>query len=83
MPQLHLYLPKEIADEVKRRAERTGSSVSGYLAEIVRSRVADEWPADFFEEVVGGWAGGALERPPQPPPEARDRIEGTGSREDG
>jgi len=78
MPQLHLYLPKEIADEVKRRAERTGSSVSGYLAEIVRSRVADEWPAGFFDEVVGGWTGGMLDRPPQPPPETRDRIEDTG-----
>ena len=83
MPQLHLYLPKEIADEVRRRAEKTGSSVSGYLAEIVRSRVADEWPAGFFEEVVGRWTGGTLERPRQPLPEARNRIEGTGSRRDG
>jgi len=82
MPQLHLYLPKEISDEVRRRAEKTGSSVSGYLAELVRSRVADEWPAGFLEEVVGGWTGGALERPPQPLPETRDRIEGTGSHRD-
>lgn len=80
MPQMHLYLPKELADEVKRRAEKTGSSVSGYLAEIVRSRVADEWPAGFFKAVVGGWTGDPLKRQPQPSPEARDRIEGTGAR---
>lgn len=76
MPQLHLYLPKEIADEVKRRAERQGTSISRYLAEIVRARVADEWPAGFFEEVVGGWAGKPLARPPQPEPESREEFEG-------
>jgi len=83
MPQLHLYLPKEIAEEVRRRAEKTGSSVSGYLAEIVRSRVADEWPGGFFEVVVGGWAGEPLARSPQPQSEVRDPFPETGSNPEG
>ncbi len=77
MPQLHLYLPKEIDEEVRRRAEATGTSVSRYLADLVRSQVADEWPAGFFDEVVGGWVGEPLERPLQPRPEVRNGLEGS------
>jgi hypothetical protein len=76
MPQLHLYLPKEIDEEVRRRAEMTGISVSRYLADLVRSQVADEWPAGFFDEVVGGWVGEPLERPAQPQSEVRDGMRG-------
>jgi hypothetical protein len=74
MPQLHLYISKEIAAEVKRRAEAGGMSVSRYLAELVRREVADEWPDGFFDEVVGGWRGEPLERPVQLPLEERDAL---------
>ncbi len=83
MPQLHLYLPKELAKEVKRRAERSGRSVSRYLAEVVRSQVADEWPVGFFDEVAGGWAGEPLERSPQPQSEVRDPFPEAGSNPEG
>jgi hypothetical protein len=73
MPQLHLYVSKEIADEVKRRAENEGVSTSRYLAEMVRRECADEWPTGFFETVVGGWKGAPLVRPEQLP--AEDRVE--------
>jgi hypothetical protein len=79
MPQLHLYLSKELAAEVRRRAERSGSSVSGYLAAVVRSQVADEWPTDFFDQIAGGWAGEPLERSQQPHPDTRDPFEATAS----
>lgn len=71
MPQLHLYVPDELAAEIARRAEARGLSVSRYLADLVRAEVAGGWPEDFFGSVVGGWAGPALERAPQPPLEVR------------
>jgi hypothetical protein len=74
MPQLHLYLPEEIAEQVKRRARAKQLSVSGYLAELVKSRIADDWPEDFLAKVVGGWQGKPLKRPPQRKLEAREKI---------
>lgn len=71
MPQLHLYLPREIADEVKRRAEAQKQSVSAYLADIVKHHVSPVLPESFFTEVVGCWQGEPLERPPQLPYEER------------
>jgi len=74
MPQMHLYVSKEIAAEVKRRADREGISTSRYLAELVRRECADEWPEGFFETVFGGWKGAPLRRPEQPPVETRDDL---------
>jgi hypothetical protein len=79
MPQLHLYVSKEIAAEVKRRADRRGISTSRYLAEMVRREVADEWPDGFFDEVIGGWQGAPLRRAEQLPFEQRDELEPAGN----
>lgn len=75
MPQLHLYVPDHVADAVRAQAQARGLSVSAYLAEIVRRDAGrGGWPAGFFEEVVGGWKGEALARPPQGRFERRDRL---------
>ena len=74
MPQLHLYVPDEIASVVRQRARARRMTVSGYLAELVRREVAEGWPAGFFDDVVGGWAGKPLRRPPQGRWERRDRL---------
>ena len=78
MPQMHLYLPKELANEVKRRADARGMSVSRYLADLVKGEVADDWPAGFFSEVVGGWTGDRLERAPQLEIESRPSLVASG-----
>lgn len=74
MPQLHLYLKKDVAEEVKKRARAKGVSLSSYLAELVQSQVIDRWPDKFFAKVVGGWKGEPLTRPDQMEPEARDEL---------
>jgi len=74
MPQMHLYVSKDIAKEVKHRASSKGVSTSRYLADLVRREVADEWPPGFFEEVIGGWVGEPLERPEQLPLEERTEL---------
>ena len=74
MPQLHLYVPEEIAAEVARQAESRGLSVSRYLAEIVRREVRVGWPEGYFEGVVGGWKGEPMTRPSQGELELRDEL---------
>ncbi len=74
MPQLHLYVPQEVAREVKRRAEAKGRTVSAYLADLVKREVVDAWPQGFFEDVVGGWAGEPLRRAPQLAIESREPL---------
>ena len=77
MPQLHCYVPKEIAAELRRRAEAEATSVSALLGALVKREVGgqDDWPEGYFEKVVGGWRGDEpLERLPQPPAEEREAL---------
>ena len=74
MPQLHLYVPEEVAVRIRAKAQARRMPVSRYLAELVRQDVGGGWPDGYFERVVGGWQGEALERPPQGDYEARPPI---------
>ena len=74
MPQLHLYVPKELAAEIARQARARGVSVSRYLADLVRREVGGGWPEGFFDEVPGGWVGEPLERPDQGTYELREEL---------
>lgn len=75
MSQLHLYLPEPLARKARRQAEAEGSSVSSYLARIVRRELEFGWPEAFFERVVGSWQGEPLRRPSQQELENRDELE--------
>lgn len=75
MAQLHLYLPENLAEKVRRSAASKRQSVSAYLAELVRGQVADEWPEGYFEKVVGGWVGEPLQRPESLDVETREEID--------
>ena len=74
MPQLHFYVPSDIAERIRRQAQSADMSVSSYLANLVKSEVASEWPEGFFEGVVGTWTGETLHRPPQGEFEIRDTL---------
>lgn len=65
MPQLHFYIPQDLADRIQQEAQAAQKSVSSYLAELVKREMAPSWPEGFFEDVVGGWQGENLQRPPQ------------------
>ncbi len=65
MPQLHLYVPDDLAEEIRQRAESRGVSVSRLLSDLVRREVGSGWPEGFFERVVGGWQGETPQRPSQ------------------
>lgn len=50
-------------------------SISRYLAQLVQREISPDWPTGYFEDVVGGWKGGLLERPSQGTLEQRERLE--------
>ncbi|MCX5919123.1 MAG: hypothetical protein NTX30_20905 [Deltaproteobacteria bacterium] len=74
MTQLLIEVPDPVAEKLRRRAGAQGLTVSQYLANLLCRELSEEWPPGFFEEVVGGWLGEPLERPPQWAYEHRERI---------
>lgn len=57
MPQLHLYVPEDIAAKVRKKAKARNLTVSRYLAEVVKREVGEGWPEGYFERVSGKWEG--------------------------
>ncbi len=74
MPQLHFYVPDEVAERIRREAEAAQLPVSRYLASLVKRELLNEWPERFFEEVVGAWQGAPLERIDPGAAEQRDPL---------
>ncbi len=73
MPQLHLYVPDEVAKRLREQAKTRKMSLSKYLAEIVQRETPTGWPEGYFEEVVGSWVGD-FEEPEDLPLEERDPL---------
>jgi hypothetical protein len=72
MAQMHLYVPAEVAKQLKERARALGMPVSRYLTTVVRRELGNGWPEAFFDQVIGQWQGAPLKRPPQGNPEERE-----------
>ena len=75
MPQLHFYVPDDVAEKIRQEARIAEVSVSRYLADLVKRELISDWPEDYFRNVVGGWHGEQLTRPPQGDFEDRDPID--------
>lgn len=73
MPQLHLYVPEEVAVRLRERAKARGLSLSRYLAEVVVKDVTAGWPEGYFESVVGSWRG-EIPEIDDPPPVEREAF---------
>ena len=74
MAQVTIYLPDEVARDVRARAKRAGMSLSAYvtaLASQTSRAAAREWPKDFLK-LLGSWEG-AFPVPDDPPP--RDDVD--------
>lgn len=74
MPQLHLYVPKDEAAQLRVRARAAGLSLSKYLASLVHRELHQGWPPGFFETYFGGWKGESLVREPQGESSPRDAL---------
>jgi metal-responsive CopG/Arc/MetJ family transcriptional regulator len=72
MAQLTIYMPDDLASQVKRAAEKAGKSVSKFLAEMARSRLRpSRWPRSFVE-----LSGRGLEGFPEIEDPVPDEVEG-------
>jgi len=78
MPQLHFYIPQELANRIQQEARAAKKSVSSYLAELVKREMAPTWPEGFFDDVVGKWQGEDLQRSPQDEFEQRVALDPQG-----
>ena len=75
MAQLNLYVDDELMEQIRRAADTADLSISRYVAQLVRHQIENEWPENFFEEVLGGWQGEPLVRAPQGMSEEREGLE--------
>ncbi|MCF6205205.1 MAG: hypothetical protein L3J59_16335 [Methylococcaceae bacterium] len=73
MAQLHFYIPDQLAEKVKAKAEHSHLTVSKYLANLIKKEVANDWPEGYFE-LFGSWEGDALQRPEQGDFENREEL---------
>ncbi len=62
MPQLHFYVPDELAKEIKKRAGQADLPISRYLTNLVKRELGSGWPDGYFEQVIGAWQGEPLAR---------------------
>ena len=74
MPQLNLYVDDELMERIRRAADTAELSISRYVAQLVRREIENEWPENFFEEVLGGWQGEPLTRASQGMSEEREAL---------
>jgi hypothetical protein len=74
MPQLHFYVPENVAKDLRRRAHRRGVPLSRFIAEVVRKDSDKGWPPGYFERVIGGWKGDPPVRPPQGDFDRREEL---------
>lgn len=64
MSQMHFYVPDDVEEQVRQKAKEANLPVSRYLAELVKRETAPNrgWPAGYFKNVFGKWAGEPLQR---------------------
>ncbi len=74
MPQLHCYVPDDLAKKLQEKAQQSHLSVSKYLSFLIKKEVENQWPEGFFE-LFGSWQGDALERSSQGEYEQREGFD--------
>jgi len=75
MPQLHFYVPDEVAEQIKARAALAQQPVSRYVAELVKRDIAQGWPKGYFERITNASEGAAMNHEPSGLPEERLLLE--------
>jgi hypothetical protein len=71
MPQLHFYVPDDVAEQIKARAARERLPVSRYVANLVKRDVGQGWPEGYFERLSCAAEEAAMRYEPSATPEER------------
>jgi len=75
VPQLHFYVPDDVAEQIKARAALAKQPVSRYVAELVKRDVSQGWPKDYFERIAGVAHDALIRHEPSGLPEERLPLE--------
>jgi hypothetical protein len=73
MPQLHCYVPEDLAKQLQEKANQAHLSLSKYLAMLIKKDIGNQWPEDYFD-LYGSWEGEEIQRPAQGEVEERDLL---------
>lgn len=79
MPQLAIYIDDELAEKLDKAIRASRKSRSKWVADLIRAKLEDEWPEDFFE-LAGSWED--EETPQEILAKIRKGFEQTDKRED-
>ena len=71
MPQLHFYVPDDVAEKIKVRAAQAKLPISRYVADLVKRDVGQGRPEDYFKRISGAAEGAPIRYEPPGPPEER------------
>jgi len=71
MPQLHFYVPDDVAKKIKARAALAKQPVSRYVADLVKRDVGQGWPQEYFEHISSTEKSVAMRYEPSGLPEER------------
>jgi hypothetical protein len=79
MPQLAIYIDDNLSKKLIKAVEASGKSRSKWITDLIKTKLEDEWPEDFFE-LAGSWEG--EETPEEIMADIRKGLEKTEKRED-
>lgn len=79
MPQLAIYVDDELSKKLKEALSASGKSKSKWVADLIKTKLEDEWPEGFFE-LAGSWEGD--DTPEEIMAKIRKGLEQTERRED-
>ena len=55
VPTLQFYVPDDVADALRARAEERGANLSNYLSEIVVRHLRRDWPEAWVDTAASAW----------------------------
>jgi hypothetical protein len=79
MPQLAIYVDDNLSKKLNKAIRASGQSRSKWVADLIKSKLEDEWPEGFFE-LASSWEG--EETPEEIMANIRKGLEQTEERED-
>jgi hypothetical protein len=79
MPQLAIYIDDNLSEKLNKVIKVSGKSRSKWVADLIKAKLKDEWPEDFFE-LAGSWEG--EETPEEIMASIRKGLERTEKREE-
>ena len=79
MPQLAIYIDDNLSKRLNKAIKVSGKSRSKWVADLIKAKLEDEWPEDFFE-LAGSWVG--EETPEEIMATIRKGLDQTEKRED-